>query len=245
MAKVEFKGVSVDFPIYSATGRSLKSKLINAATGGSINRDSSGAIVVRALEDLNFKIEHGERVALLGHNGAGKSTLLRVLCGVYTPNIGLAYVNGSINSLIDISLGIDPQASGLENIYIRGRLLGLSSSEINNKTNEIVEYSELGEFINMPVGTYSSGMHMRLAFAISTTLRSEIVIMDEWLSVGDESFKIKTEKRMEELISSSSILILATHSKELVLDACNRAIWLEHGKIIMDDQPRIVCDKYF
>lgn len=245
MAKVEFKGVSVDFPIYSATGRSLKSKLINAATGGSINRDSSGAIVVRALENLNFKIEHGERVALLGHNGAGKSTLLRVLCGVYTPNIGLAYVNGSINSLIDISLGIDPQASGLENIYIRGRLLGLSSSEIKNKTNEIVEYSELGEFINMPVGTYSSGMHMRLAFAISTTLRSEIVIMDEWLSVGDESFKIKTDKRMEELISSSSILILATHSKELVLDACNRAIWLEHGKIIMDDQPRIVCDKYF
>ncbi len=245
MAIIELEGVSVDFPIYSASGRSLKSRLINVATGGSISNDENGVVVVRALENLNFKIGHGERVALLGHNGAGKSTLLRVLCGVYTPNIGAVYVQGNINSLIDISLGIDPEASGLENIYIRGRLLGLSSSEIKDKINEIVQYSELGDFINIPVRTYSSGMHMRLAFSISTTLRSEIVIMDEWLSVGDESFKVKTEQRMRELIDSSSILILATHSKELVLNTCSRAIWLEHGKVLMDDKPHVVCEKYF
>jgi lipopolysaccharide transport system ATP-binding protein len=245
VAIIELEGVSVDFPIYSASGRSLKSRLINVATGGSISNDENGVVVVRALENLNFKIGHGERVALLGHNGAGKSTLLRVLCGVYTPNIGAVYVQGNINSLIDISLGIDPEASGLENIYIRGRLLGLSSSEIKDKINEIVQYSELGDFINIPVRTYSSGMHMRLAFSISTTLRSEIVIMDEWLSVGDESFKVKTEQRMRELIDSSSILILATHSKELVLNTCSRAIWLEHGKVLMDDKPHVVCEKYF
>jgi len=245
MALVDFQGVCVDFPIFNASARSLKKRLMGVATGGQLNEHASGVVVIRALDNLNFKIEDGERVALLGHNGAGKTTLLRVLSGVYTPSFGTATVTGNLGSLIDISLGIDPEASGLENIYIRGRLLGMSASEIKAKTPEIVEYAELGDFIEMPVRTYSTGMHMRLAFTISTALRPEILLMDEWLSVGDEGFKHKAESRMKEVVQSTSILVVATHSRELAMNTCTRAIWLDHGKIRMDATPQEVCDAYF
>ena len=218
---------------------------MRVATGGQLNEDATGVVVIRALENLSFKIQDGDRVALLGHNGAGKTTLLRVLSGVYTPTSGNATVQGKLGSLIDISLGIDPEASGLENIYIRGRLLGMSASEINTKTPEIVEYSELGDFIEMPVRTYSTGMHMRLAFTIATTLRPEILLMDEWLSVGDEGFKHKAETRMSEVVESTRILVVATHSRELVINTCTRAIWLEHGKIKMDGTSEDVSRAYF
>jgi lipopolysaccharide transport system ATP-binding protein len=171
--------------------------------------------------------------------------LLRVLSGVYAPTSGNAIIQGDLGSLIDISLGIDPEASGLDNIYIRGRLLGMSAPEIKAKTPEIVEYSELGDFIEMPVRTYSTGMHMRLAFTISTTLRPQILLMDEWLSVGDEGFKHKAEARMNDVVQSTNILIVATHSRELAIKTCTRALWLEHGKIKMDATPSEVCDAYF
>jgi len=245
MALIDFQGVCVDFPIFNSSARSLKKRLMGVATGGQVNEHASGVVVIRALDDLNFKIEDGERVALLGHNGAGKTTLLRVLSAVHTPSSGTATVTGNLGSLIDISLGIDPEASGLENIYVRGRLLGMSASEIKAKTPEIVEYAELGDFIEMPVRTYSTGMHMRLAFTISTALRPEILLMDEWLSVGDEGFKHKAESRMKEVVQSTSILVVATHSRELALNTCTRAIWLEHGQVKMDDSPRLVCDAYF
>ncbi len=218
---------------------------MNVATGGKMSAHSDGVVVIRALDDLNFRIEHGERVALLGHNGAGKTTLLRVLSSVYAPTTGRATIEGKLGSLIDISLGIDPEASGLENIYIRGRLLGMSAAEIQARTPEIVEYSELGDFIEMPVRTYSTGMHMRLAFTISTTLRPEILLMDEWLSVGDESFQHKAETRMTDVVQSTSILVIATHSRALALKTCTRALLLEHGKIKMDATPQEVCDAYF
>lgn len=245
MALIDFKGVCVDFPVFNSSGRSLKKRLMQVATGGQLNEDATGVVVIRALENLNFRIQDGERVALLGHNGAGKTTLLRVLSGVYSPTSGCADIEGQLGSLIDISLGIDPEASGLENIYIRGRLLGMSANDIKNKTPEIIEYSGLGDFIEMPVRTYSTGMHMRLAFTISTTLRPEILLMDEWLSVGDEGFKQKAEERMKEVVQSTSILVIATHSRELAINTCTRAIWLEHGKIKMDATPEQVCQAYF
>ena len=245
MALIEFKALCVDFPVFNATGRSLKKRLMHVATGGQLNADATGVVVVRALDELNFSLENGERVALLGHNGAGKTTLLRVLSGVYAPTAGTAVVQGDVGSLIDISLGIDPEASGLENIYIRGRILGMSASEIQAKTPEIIEYAELGDFIEMPVRTYSSGMHMRLAFTISTSLRPEILLMDEWLSVGDEGFRHKAEARMNDVVESTNILVVATHSRALALNTCTRALWLEHGKIKMDGSPPEVCDAYF
>jgi lipopolysaccharide transport system ATP-binding protein len=245
MAIIDFQGVCVDFPVFNSTGRSLKKRLMSVATGGQLSEDATGVVVIRALENLTFKFEDGERVALLGHNGAGKTTLLRVLSGVYAPTSGNAIIQGVLGSLIDISLGIDPEASGLDNIYIRGRLLGMSAAEIKAKTPEIVEYSELGDFIEMPVRTYSTGMHMRLAFTISTTLRPQILLMDEWLSVGDEGFKHKAEARMNDVVQSTNILVVATHSRELALKTCTRALWLEHGKIKMDATSSEVCDAYF
>jgi lipopolysaccharide transport system ATP-binding protein len=245
MSSIEFKNVCVDFPIYNANGRSLKKRLIQVATGGQLGSDQQGRVVVRALEDLTFTFNKGDRVGLLGHNGAGKSTLLRLLSSVYAPSSGTARINGEIGSLIDISLGIDPEATGRENIFLRGGLLGMTKAEIAEKLDEIIEFSELGDFVDMPLRTYSTGMHLRLAFAVSTTVRPEILLMDEWLSVGDEGFKQKAEGRMNELVKSTNILVIASHSRELVMHTCNRVLWLEHGKIKMDGDVETVTAAYF
>ncbi len=245
MAKILFKNVSVDFPIYNANSRSLKKRLIQVASGGKLGADSNGRVIVHALDDLSFSIQDGDRVGILGHNGAGKSTLLRVLSCVYKPTSGIAEIHGSIGSLIDISLGIDPEATGRENIYIRGGLLGITRTFISKHIDSIIEFSELGDFINMPLRTYSTGMHLRLAFAISTMIQPNILLMDEWLSVGDEGFKKKAESRMAELVKSTNILIIASHSRELIQHNCNRAIWLEHGKIRMEGSAVEVCNNYF
>jgi len=245
MAYIEFTNVCVDFPIYNANGRSLKKRLIQVATGGQLGADQQGRVVVRALEGLSFTLKDGDRVGLLGHNGAGKSTLLRLLSGVYEPSSGSARIEGEIGSLIDISLGIDPEATGRENIYLRGGLLGMTRSEIAAQFDDIIEFSELGDFIDMPLRTYSTGMHLRLAFAVSTVVRPEILLMDEWLSVGDEGFKHKAEARLSELVRSTNILVIASHSRELVSHTCNRIIWLEHGKIRMDGDPQTVAAAYF
>jgi len=245
MASIVFDKVCVDFPIYNASARSLKKRLFQVATGGQISANSSGRVIIRALEDLTLTIKDGDRVGLLGHNGAGKSTLLRLLSGVYEPSSGRAEIKGEIGSLIDVSFGIDPEASGRENIYLRGALLGLTRADIKAKLDEIIDFSELGDFIDMPVRTYSSGMHLRLAFSVSTIIRPEILLMDEWLSVGDEGFRVRAEGRMNELVESTHILVIASHSRELVRDTCNRAIWLEHGKVKMDGTPEEVTQAYF
>jgi len=245
MALIDFQNVCVDFPIYNANGRSLKKRLIQVATGGQLGADPQGRVVVRALEDLSFTLKDGDRVGLLGHNGAGKSTLLRLSSGVYEPSAGVARIEGEIGSLIDISLGIDPEATGRENIFLRGGLLGMTRREISNRIDEIIDFSELGDFVDMPLRTYSTGMHLRLAFAVSTIVRPEILLMDEWLSVGDEGFKHKAEKRLTELVESTNILVIASHSRDLVMHTCNRVIWLEHGKIRMDGDPNSVCHAYF
>ena len=245
MATIEFKNVSVDIPVYNANSRSLKNRLIQASTGGILGSNERGFVVVKALDNLTFSLNDGDRVALLGHNGAGKSTLLRVLSGVYHPTSGSASVNGDVGSLIDVSLGIDPEATGRENIYIRGALLGLKHSEVHEKIQEIIDFSELGDFVDMPLRTYSSGMHLRLAFSVSTIVRPEVLLMDEWLSVGDESFKHKAEARLNDVVQATSILVIATHSRELVLKTCNRVIWLEHGCVKADGDAQKICAEYF
>lgn len=245
MAIIEFSDVSVDFPIYNASGRSLKKSLMRVATGGQLGADEQGRVVVRALENLNFKLQDGDRVGLVGHNGAGKSTLLRLLSGVYQPSIGTARIEGDVGSLLDISLGINGEATGRENIYMRGGLLGLKRNEVTRQLEEIIAFSELGDFVDMPVRTYSTGMHLRLAFSVSTVLRPEILLMDEWLSVGDESFKHKAEARMAEIVQSTHILVIASHSRNLIHNTCNRVLWLEHGHLKMDGSPADVLAAYF
>ena len=244
MAHIIFEHVNVDFPIYNAKNRSLKNTVMQAATGGKVSFGAEGT-VIRSLEDVTFQIHEGERVGIVGHNGAGKSTLLRALSNVYAPTAGRAEIVGEIGSLVDIGLGIDGEATGRENIFIRGALLGLKKSEIEKRFDEIVEFSELGEFINMPVRTYSSGMHLRLAFAVATIIRPEILLMDEWLSVGDAAFNAKAERRLNDLVRSSRILVIASHSKELIEKTCNRAMWFEHGRLKLDSTPKVVCRAYW
>lgn len=244
MAHIIFEHVNVDFPIYNAKNRSLKNTVLQTATGGKVSFGAEGT-VIRSLEDVSFEIHEGERVGIVGHNGAGKSTLLRALSNVYAPTSGRVEIVGEIGSLVDIALGIDGEATGRENIYIRGALLGLKRGEIEKRFDEIVEFSELGEFINMPVRTYSSGMHLRLAFAVATIIRPEILLMDEWLSVGDAAFNEKAEGRLNDLVKSSRILVIASHSRELIERTCNRVMWFEHGRLKLDADPQTVCKAYW
>ena len=245
MAEIQFKEVSIAFPIFNAESRSLKNKVLSLSTGGKLGLNAKGVAEIRALDHINFNFKNGERIGLIGHNGSGKSTLLRALSGVYTPQHGSIKIQGETTSLIDISLGINAEFTGRENILIRGSLLGLTRKQIEERTDEIIAFTELGEFIDMPLRTYSSGMQLRLAFAISTTITPEILLMDEWLAVGDENFKHKAEERMQKLADKSSILVIASHSKEQILKVCNRVLWLEHGNIKMDGDPETVCSSYF
>ena len=245
MANIKFNNVSIEIPVFNANSRSLKNKIIRVASIGKLGNDTSGHIIVKALKNLNFELKNGDKLGIIGSNGAGKSTLLRAITGVYPPTEGRVATKGNIASLIDISLGIDHEATGRENIILRGALLGITDAEMKEKINEIIEFSELNEFIDMPVRTYSSGMHLRLAFSVSTVINPEVLIMDEWLSVGDENFKIKADTRLAKLVNSTDILVIASHSSELIKKNCNRVIWLENGEIKMDGNPKEICPLYF
>ena len=244
MVQVKLENASVEFENFEASSRSMKRQLIQTATGGRLHSNAHQRVVIRALTDVSFTFKSGEKVALIGHNGAGKSTLLRVLTSIYIPTSGKASIEGRVSSLIDISLGMDQESSGRENIFIRGALLGQSKKEIQKQLEEIIQFSELGQFIDMPIRTYSSGMSMRLAFAISTVLKPEILIMDEWLSVGDEHFTKKAEERMNSLLEKTEILILASHSFELIRKTCNRALVLQHGSVVFDGGVEAAIDHY-
>ena len=244
MAHIIFKNVCVDFPIYSVQSRSLKNTVMQAATGGRVNFGAKQT-VIQSLRDVSFSLQPGDRVGLIGHNGAGKSTLLRTIGKVYEPTSGVADIQGNIGSLVDISLGIDMEATGRENIFIRGALLGLTRKQIDESFDEIVEFSELGDFIDMPVRTYSSGMRLRLAFSVATIIRPEILLMDEWLSVGDAAFNSKARKRMMDLVESSEILVIASHSRKLIEDTCNKVLWFEHGNLKMNGTPAEITRLYW
>lgn len=231
---IRAENLSVEFPIYENSHRSLKNRMIDITTGGRIAKEMSRHPVVTALDGLSFKVDHGERVALIGHNGSGKTTLLRVLSGVYAPTQGRLSIHGKTASLLDVSMGLDPDATGFENIYLRGIMDGLKPSVIRGKIDEIADFTDLGDYLNLPVRTYSSGMMLRLAFAISTSVEADILIMDEWLSVGDAEFSLKAKQRLDELVGQASILVIATHDPALVARVCTRAIKLEHGKVVSD-----------
>ncbi|MGC0055114.1 ABC transporter ATP-binding protein [Brucella pituitosa] len=245
MTSITLKNVNVEFPIYNSSNRSLKNRVLSIATGGKIERRSDHLVVVRGLDKISIDLKEGDRVGLVGHNGSGKTTLLRVLSGIYTPTHGCAIVNGKCVSLINIQLGIDPDATGRENIRLRAAMMGMHPKEIDGKFDDIAEFSGLGDFLDVPFRTYSSGMQLRLAFATSTSILPEILIMDEWLSTGDQDFKERANKRMKELVGLTKILVLASHSKELLQKNCNRIIWLEHGRLKMDGLPEDVLAAYF
>ena len=228
---LELAGVTVDFPVYSADARSLKNNLLRKSTGGRIGRDTARRLSVRALEDVNVALARGDRIGLIGANGAGKTTLLRILAGVYEPTFGRVHRRGRIASLFDITLGLHPDATGYENITVRGLLLGLTPAEIREHRTDIAAFTELGDYLALPVHTYSSGMMLRLAFAVSTAMEPEILLMDEWIGVGDAAFVEKAERRLESLVSRAGILVLASHNSALLERVCTKAALLDSGRV--------------
>ncbi len=234
MVSIKLENVFVRFPIYQGATRSLRYRLMNAGTGGRI-ASLKDHICVEALSDVSFTLDHGDRLALVGHNGAGKTTLLRVLAGIYTPESGNVDVHGRIAPLFDAGFGMDPDSTGFENIYIRGLYLGMTKAEIEEHREDIIQFTELGSFLDMPMRTYSMGMQARLSFAVSTTITPEILLLDESIAAGDAAFIEKANRRMHEFVERTGILVLASHSPDLLRKFCNKGLLVNQGRVVMFD----------
>ena len=243
MASIELVDASVEIPIYNSRGRSLKTTLLRRV-GGQVEMDGRDVVKVRALRQISLSLTPGDRLALIGHNGAGKSTLLRVFSGSYEPSSGTAEIHGTVSSLIDMMMGMDPELTGADNIILRGVFVGMSLKEARLAIPEIAEFSELGPYLHLPMRTYSSGMLMRLAFAISTTRFPEILLFDEMISFGDASFASRAKARVGAMLGKASILALASHDLGSLKTYCNRAIMLHQGMIVSEGGVEEVWDHY-
>jgi ABC-type polysaccharide/polyol phosphate transport system ATPase subunit len=228
MARIELDGVGLTFHVRAHTNITLKDFLL----GQLFRRSRTPSMQVKALQDLTFTVEQGDRLGVLGHNGAGKSSLLKLLAGVYTPTQGRMTVEGRISSLFDINLGFEQDASGWENIAYRSYLQGETPRSVSAKRQAIAEFSELGEFLNMPVRYYSAGMLVRLAFSIATAIDPEILLVDEVLSVGDLAFQQKARARMREMMARAHLMVVVSHDLTALEQMCNRVVWIDHGRMI-------------
>lgn len=232
-----------DVNLYFKTKREKRIKDFLVKGSNKFNKFSQEGII-HAIKNMNLEIKEGERVSIIGHNGAGKSTFLKMISGIYPPTNGILNVSGKISSMFELSTGFEMESSGWDNIYLRGLMLGETPSSIKEKMKEIAEFSELGEFLDMPVKYYSSGMFVRLAFSVSTAIKPDILLLDEIVAAGDASFLKKAEKRMNEMIDVAKIMVLVTHSMKTAKDLTNRCLWFEKGKIIMDGKPKEVIKEY-
>jgi ABC-type polysaccharide/polyol phosphate transport system ATPase subunit len=242
MARISLQRVVVDFPIVNASSLSLQLRLFQAL-GGKLTAHHS-TVIVRALDGIDLELSDGDRLGIIGHNGSGKTTLLRVFAGVYAPDRGSVAVEGSISSFTDLALGMDPESTGWENIIFRCAFMGLSFEQAQRLSPAIAEFSELGEYLDLPVRTYSTGMFLRLAFAISTSIEPDILIMDEMIATGDAKFIDKAKRRIAEVVDKANILTIASHNLPLVRETCNKALWLEHGVIRELGPPDAVTAAY-
>jgi ABC-2 type transport system ATP-binding protein/lipopolysaccharide transport system ATP-binding protein len=243
-SELSLDNVSVSFPIYHGGSRSLKKSLLFRGSGGQLASDASHRITVEALRNVSMEFRTGDRVALVGKNGAGKTTLLRVMAGIYEPVTGVVKSRGRISPMFDISLGIDGDISGYDNIRLRGLILGLPAREIEERMADIAEFTELGDYLDIPVRTYSSGMMTRLTFAVATCFSPEILLMDEWILAGDAGFLAKAQHRVEAFVEQAGILVLASHSTEICRRWCNKAVWMERGEVKMAADVNAVLDSY-
>lgn len=227
---ISMKNVTLDLPIFDHLSRSLKVDLIRGLVGSGIG-ESDGHRYIRALDNCNLEIRKGERIGLVGHNGAGKTTLLKTIAGIYQPSKGTLTTTGKITALIDISAGVNIEASGYENIIIRGLYLGHTVAEIKEKIDHIIAFSELGNYIQLPVRTYSSGMVSRLLFSVSTAFEPDILLLDEGIIAGDPAFNEKASHYLADYTDRAGIVMLASHSKELMHMFCNKGIRLNQGRV--------------
>ena len=242
MAHINLQKVVVDFPIVNSSSQSLQLRLLQALGGKLTSHHHT--VVVRALDGIDLDLKDGDRLGLIGHNGSGKTTLLRVFAGVYPPERGSIAIDGTISSFTDITLGMDPESTGWENIIFRCTFMGLSFEEAKRLSPAIAEFSELGNYLELPTRTYSSGMFLRLAFAISTSIEPDILIMDEMIAAGDSQFIEKAKRRLHLLIDKANILALASHDMNLIRNICNKVVWLEHGAIKQFGPPDVVTAAY-
>jgi len=233
MTHIEAEGLTIEFPLYHHNARSLKKRLL-AGGGRRLRADAESRVVVAALRELSFRIGRGERVALVGPNGAGKSTLLRTLAGIYEPVAGRLTLEGEVGSLIDPLAGMDGLLTGRENIVLRGLYRGMTEAAATGLAAEIVDFAGLGAFIDLPVRGYSSGMGVRLGFALATAMAPDILLMDEWFLAGDADFMVRAAERLARLVTEAEILVIATHDMSIVRKWCTRVIQLEGGRIVGD-----------
>jgi ABC-type polysaccharide/polyol phosphate transport system ATPase subunit len=238
MSHITLSNVGLCFRIWQE--KRIKDIIIHGSSHFSKFRNGQ----IDAIGDVSLDIADGERVSVIGHNGAGKSTLLKLIAGIYKPTSGSVKTDGKISCMFELASGFEVESSGWENIYLRGIMLGETPKSIREKMDEIADFSELGDYLNMPVKYYSSGMFVRLAFSISTAIKPEILLLDEVIGAGDAAFAAKASKRMAELTGQSKILILVTHGMESAITMTERCVWLEHGNIVMDGRPEDVTHAY-
>ncbi|HME21941.1 MAG TPA: ABC transporter ATP-binding protein [Acetobacteraceae bacterium] len=241
--RIFVEDISVSFPLYHGNARSLK-KTVIAAASGRLGRDQQHRVVVQALREISFSLNGGDRLGLIGANGAGKTTLLRTLAGIYEPVTGRMEVRGSVGALLDISLGMNPELTGRENIMLRGLYNGLSRTAVTRLEQDVAEFAGLGDFLDLPVRIYSAGMMVRLGFALATAIRPEILLMDEWILAGDAEFLERARERLEAMVQSADILVLSSHDTDIIKEWCSRVIWLDQGRLRLDGSPDCVVDAY-
>jgi lipopolysaccharide transport system ATP-binding protein len=229
---IELLGVTLDYPMYSVRAQSLRNAVLNAAVGGRLYKSNSDLVFVRALSSIQLKLGEGDRLALVGHNGSGKTTLLRVMAGIYEPTSGRVEINGRVTSMTSFGAGLDMEATGLQNIRNMGLMRMVPRKVIERRIPDIVEFSELGDYVKLPVRAYSAGMLARLMFTVATEFETDILVLDEWLSAGDASFMSKAAERMDRMVESAKIVVLATHSPDLVRRVCNKVCALEGGRMV-------------
>lgn len=240
--RISLQNLNLHYSSLAFNDSSLKSFLFNSVKRKKKSREKIQD--VHALKNINIEINAGERIGLIGHNGAGKTTFLKSLAGLYPISSGKLIVEGKISSLFDLSLGFEPDATGRENILYRGLLLGFSPKFMRRREAEIIEFADLGEFIDYPIKTYSAGMQVRLAFAISTAVEGDILLLDEVIGAGDANFMKKAKQRIEELISNADIMILASHDFGALKNLCSRGLVFEHGEIVFDGSISNAINKY-
>ena len=231
MAQIKLENVTLEFPVQASKSDRRLSLTNDRPVGGQLSSEPSGQMVVRALDQLSLTLGPGDRLALLGHNGAGKTTLLRVMAKLYPPTHGRVTVQGRVAPLLNLSFGMDMDSTGYDNIFIRGLFLGMTKAELKQKADIIAEFSELGDFLDLPMRTYSAGMRARLAFAISTHVETDILLLDEVVATGDARFFKKANEKLESFARESKLLVLASHSNKVLRELCTKALLLEHGRV--------------
>ncbi len=243
LTDISVRDVHVSFPIYHGNSRSLK-RTVLAAASGRLQQDGKNRIVVEALRGVSLNVGHGERLGLVGGNGAGKTTLLRTLAGIYEPVVGEVRVRGRIGALLDPNLGMNPELTGRENIALRGLYNQLPAAAIRALEQDVQAFAGLNEFLDLPLRFYSSGMVIRLGFALATAIRPQVLLMDEWFLAGDASFMERAKHRLEDMVRGAEILVLSSHANDVILEWCTRAIWLDQGRIMADGPPETVLAAY-